>query len=135
MLAAVGQLAVDLVGEHIQVVFNDDVRDRLEVFLAHDCPRGIVGVRQHQDLGLRRDRSLELFGFEAEFILILERNNDRHAVRQNRAGLIGDIGRLRDQYFVALVDHGAEHQVDGLRAADGNQYFAHGIIVDSLCSL
>ena len=135
MLSGVSQLAVDLIREHIQIILNDDIRDRFQIALLHHSARRVVGIGKHQDLGSGCDRSAQLFRFEPEFILVLKRNDYRFSVCQDRAGLIGYIGGLRDQNLVSLVDHSAEHEINSLRAADCDQDLADRIIGDPLRSL
>ena len=134
MLSGVSQFAVDLIREHIQIILNDDIRDCFQIALLHHSARRVVGIGKDQDLGPGCDRSAQFLGFKAELILILERNDDRHAVCQDRAGLIGYIGGLRDQNLVSLIDHRAEHQINSLRAADRDQDLADRIIGDPLRS-
>ena len=134
-LAGVGQLRVDLVREHVEIMLDDDGNELFQVFLLHDRAGRVVREGEHEDLALVGDRRFELLRLQAEFVLRLQVDDDRDRVREDRARLIGDVARLGNDDFVALVDHRAEHEVDGLGAADGDQDFFPGIISDALRAL
>ena len=69
--AAVGQLAVDLIGQDDQVVLLHDLRDRLQIRAAHDGAGRVVRVQEDEGLRLFRDRAFQLLGRQAEFVFHL----------------------------------------------------------------
>ena len=120
--------AVDLIREDVKVVFPDDRCNRPEILSCHDRARRIVRIGQHQNFGLRRDCLLECLRREAEFILFRQPDDDRLCIRQDRAWLVRNIRRLRDQDLVAGIDHRPEHEIDRLGSADSDENFLHRII-------
>ncbi len=121
-LSCIGKFAVDLIGKHIEIMLDDDLTNCLQIFFFHDPAGRIVWIRQDQDFGTGCDRGFELFRCQAELIFIFQIDNDRDRICKDSTGLIGDIRRLRDQDLIALVDHSPEHQIDGFRTADRNEY-------------
>ena len=58
-----------------------------------------------------------------------------NAVRKPHAGLVGDITRLRDNDFVAGIQHGAAGEIDALRTADRHRNLAERLIGDAEAAL
>ena len=131
----IGQFGVDFIRDHVQVMFQTDLCHLLEILPAHDGAGRIVREREDQNLGLIRDMFLHLCCGKAEFILLLQGDRYRNAVCQSRTGDIGDIARLRDQHFIARIEHGPEGQIDRLRSPHRDKALAGRIIDDIQPSL
>ena len=136
MLLLVGKLRVDLIGHDIDVMFQDDLRDGLQILPLHDGPGGVVGEGQHQDLGPVGDVLLQLRGGEPELVLLLQVDDHGLCSGHHGAGLVGHEAGLRDQHLVPGIDHGPEADVDGFGSAHGDQDLLHGMLIaDSLLSV
>ena len=134
-LSGIGQLSVDLIGQDIEIVPDDDVHQLFQILSFHDRAGRVIGERQDQNLGPGSDRCLEFLRCQPELILVFQIDNDGRGIRQHSAGLIGDIGGLRDQHLIAGIDHGAEHQVDSLGSSDCDEDFLVPDIIDVLGAL
>ena len=121
LLAAVREVAVDLVGDDDEVVLLGEGGDSEEVLARHDGARRVVRVADEQHLRFRRHVLLELVWRDAELVLNLGRHGDGLAAREDRAGLIGDVARLRDEDFVARREDGAHDEVERLADADRHE--------------
>ena len=121
LLAAVREVAVDLVGDDDEVVLLGEGGNREQVLARHDGARRVVRVADEQHLRLWRHVLLELVRRDAELILDLGRHGDGLAAREDRAGLIGDVARLRDEDFVARREDGAHDEVERLADADRHE--------------
>ena len=128
MLPSIGQFPVDLIGDHIQILFQDHLRDLLQILSFHHGPRGVVGEGEHKELGFLRYGIPQLLRGQAELVFLLQVDKDRNRVRQNGAGLVGNIAGLRDQHLVARVHHGPQGDVDGFRPSHRDQNLMGGII-------
>ena len=131
----VGQFTVYLIRHNKYVMFNDYLRDSLQILALHDCPGGIVGKRQDQNLGLLRDSLLQFPGSQAELIFRFQIEYHRLCPRQNGTGFIGHIAGLGDNHLIPGVDHGPQTYVNGLGTAHGDHHFPVPGICNSLLSL
>ena len=118
VLPRVGQLRIDLIGDDIEVILDDDFRDRLQFLPGHDRTGRIVREGQDQHLGLRRDFCPEILRHQLEAVLLLQFQDHRDAVSEDNAGLVGHIAGLRDDDLVPGIQHGAEGKVDSFGTAD-----------------
>lgn len=82
---------------------------------------GLLGYGKDQQLGLGRDGSPQLVGSQAELILGAGGNVHRNAAGQLGDRLVADEAGLRDDDLIPRLHQGADGQVDGLAAADGDQ--------------
>ena len=128
MLHSVGQLTVYFVGENDNVLLHADFGYLLKVRLSHDGSGRIVRERKHQKLGLVRNRGTKVLSCQTEFVLFLQADGNRNALRQNDTRLIGNVAGLRNDDLVARADHGTDGQVDCLAAADRYDGFLHRVI-------
>ena len=118
---AVGQFGVDFVRQYDNVCLPQDGGDLLHLGGAHYSAGGVVGVREDQQLGLGRDGGPQLVGSQAELILGAGGNVHRNAAGQLGDRLVADEAGLRDDDLIPRLHQGADGQVDGLAAADGDQ--------------
>ena len=121
MLAAVGELGIDLIGDDDHVAVAQHGGDGLHLLGRHDGAGGVVGVGEHQQLGLGGDGGLQRFGGELKGILFLGLDGHGHAALGNGQGGITDESGLGQQHFVAVVQQGAHAQIDGFAAAHGDE--------------
>ena len=130
MAAAVCKFAVDLIGDHEQILLLHDLGDLLQILPLHDGPGGVVGEGENQNLGLRRDLLQQFFRSQPEIVLLLQLDDHRRAVCQDGAGHVGDIAGLGNQHLVPRLQHGPQGQIDGLAAAHGHQDLGIGVVED-----
>ena len=132
LLAAVGELGIDLIGKHENIGAAENVRDSLEVFLLHNTAGGVVGEGQQHGLGLRRDGGLQSLGCELELILLSGDDVDGNAAGEDDAGVVGNVGGLGDDDLIAGGDKSADGKVDRLACADGNEDLALRLIMNAV---
>ena len=128
LLAAVRQVAVDLVGDDDEVVLLGKGRDGQEILARHDGACRVVRIADEQRLRPGGHVLFELVRRDAELVLNLGRHGDGLAARENRAGLVGDVARLRDQDLVARREDGAHDEVERLADTDCHEDVGVGII-------
>jgi len=117
---AVGQFGVDFVRQYDNVCLPQDGGDLLHLGGAHHSAGGVVGVREDQQLGLGRDGGPQLVGSQAELILGAGGNVHRNAAGQLGDRLVANEAGLGDDDLIPRLHQGADGQVDGLAAADGD---------------
>ena len=137
MLIAVSQFGINLIGDHEQVMLFDQGRDGLEILTCHDGTCRVIRERQDQNLGLFCNGFFQFRCRQAELIFSLQFNDHRFRTCQDCAGLIGYIGRLRDQHLFPFpgIDHGTQCQVDGFGTTHCYQHFFLRLIADADPSL
>ena len=116
-----GQLGVNLVGDHEQVVALGQAGDRLERLAGHRAAGGVGGEVQHERLGLGRDCLLDRLGGDGESVLSEARHGHRHAVGQRDAGRVADIARFVVNDLIAGIDDGPQRDVERLADADADE--------------
>ena len=116
-----GQLGVNLVGDHEQVVALGQAGDRLERLAGHRAAGGVGGEVQHERLGLGRDCLLDRLGGDGESVLGEARHGHRHAVGQRDAGRVADIARFVVNDLIAGIDDGPQRDVERLADADADE--------------
>ena len=132
MAAFIGQLSVDLVRKHIQIMLYAQLRDGPQVFPCHDGSCGIVGEGQDQDLGSVRDLLFQILRLEAELVLFLQFHHHGLSAGQTGAGIVGNIAGSGNQDLVSGIDHGPEHKVDGFGSAHGDKDLAVIVVAQVL---
>ena len=127
LLAAIGELGIDLIGQHQDIGIPQHFRNGFKILPLHNAAGGVVGIGEDQQLALGRNSCLECLGSEAE--IVLEPGGNAYNLRSGQAGngIIGYIAGLGDQDFIAGIDHRADHHIDGLRTADGDHGLLFGI--------
>ena len=118
---AVGQLGVDFIGQHQNVVLPQDGGNLLHLGGAHHGAGGVVRVGEDDQLGARGDSRPQLVSRQAELILGPGGNVHRHAAGQLGNRLIADKAWLRDDDLIPGLHHRTDGKVDGLTAADRDQ--------------
>ena len=130
MLAAVGQGAVDLIGDNEEVMLDDQINDGFQILCRHDGSCRIVGEGQNQELGPGRDRCFQQLRRQLELVFLLQGQGNRNTVCQHNAGQVGHIAWLGDDDLIARIQHGPHGDIDGLGTADSDHDLMLGIIVD-----
>ena len=116
-LRSIGQLSINLIGDHEQVMFLHDLCDLFQIFPLHDRSGRVIWKWEHQKLGLGGQLLKKLFRGQAELVLLLQLDHHRYAVCQHCAGQIGYIAGLGDQYLIPRVDHSPHSDIYGFAAA------------------
>src|ERR1017187_8745880 len=122
VFAGVGELAVDLVGQHQQIVVNADTGDFLDFFGGQRGSRRVGREIQHDRFGVRRDGGRNVFGGQREFILDTGTDRFGNAVHQPDTRVIRDVARLVIEDFFAGIDDGPQRDVQTLAHADRYEY-------------
>ncbi len=117
---AVDEVLVDLVGDHHHPVLQRPAADGLDLVAGVDRP-GRVGRRdEHQCLGARRTRRLELVDGHPEAGRLVGVEHDGHPAGEGDRFRVGGPVRRREQDLVALVDQHRERRVHRMLAAVGD---------------
>ena len=132
MLATVGQLGINFITQHKQILLLNHLRDRLQIGAVHDRARWIVREWKNQHLCFRCDFLQQLLRRQTELILLLQLDNDRRTARQHRPRHIGNVTRLRNQNLIARIEHRAQGDINRLAAADYYHHFCIRIIIKTL---
>ena len=82
MVPVVGDLAVDLVAEHVEVVLDGELPDLLQVTHREHAAGGILGGVDDDQPGTRRDLALQLLDVEAELVALAQGDWHRRPARQ-----------------------------------------------------
>ena len=104
------------------------VCDGQEILARHDGARRVVRVADEQGFRLGRHVFFELIRRDAELVLDLGRHGDGLAAREDRAGLVGDVARLRDEDLVAWREDGAHDEVERFADTDRHEDVGIGIV-------
>ena len=129
MVFFIGQLTVDLIRQYIQVFLNNHLCNRFQIFLLHDCAGRIVRERQYQQFCLVCNMFQQLFRCQTELIFRFQFNDHRFTACHNGTRFIRHITRLRDQDFLARIQHHTHSHIDGFTAAYSHQNLMSVIIV------
>ncbi len=116
----VDELAVDLVGDDVDVLAADDLGQGQELVPAVGCAGRVRGVVEEEGLGRRRDRGLERLWRQEEAVLFARRDDDGLALGQVHALGVGDPEGRRDDDLLALVDQGLDEVEEGRFRAGGD---------------
>ena len=135
--AVVAELAIYLIGEQEQVVFLHDLGQFQDFLFRVEVAGGVVGVADHDSLGLRGDDLVELFdGRQGE--AVFDGGHDGlhgDAAGDGEAVVVG-VERFGDDDLVARVEAAVESEQDGLGAAGGHDDLIGGEVdVDGLVVL
>ena len=130
VIALEGQLRVNLVRHHQQVVLEDHVRNLLQLGARHRAASRVRREIQHEHLALRRDDFLDGFRCHSETILRLARHGHGHAVRERDARRVAHVARLVIDDFVTRIDDRAERDVHRLTHTDGDDDLVLRVVGD-----
>ncbi|MNG98076.1 hypothetical protein D3C79_572050 [compost metagenome] len=113
VLALVQQLAIDLVADQPQVMFNADLRQTLPSVPGHTDPGRIVWAVEQQCPGSRRNPRGDVGRVEAK--ALFGANRYRYHLRRTRAEhrLVGDIHRLDNDNLVPRIEQALGDSVQG----------------------
>ena len=132
LLAVVAELAVHLVGKEVQVVLLAECADSIEVFLAVQVARRVVGVAYHDGTRVGRDVFLKVVHQrQGETALDVAPHGDDLGVAELGEGVVVGVIGLGDDDLVAGVEAAGESHLQSLAAAGGHQY-ALGRDVDAV---
>ena len=124
----VGQLGIDLVADHDQVVFHKHVAQALQQRAVQHRAGGVVGVGQNHGLGAGRHGSGQRFGHQRKAVLFAGGHGHGHAARKYHARRIADVTGFGDEHLIAGVHQHAQAQINALAGANRDQNFFPGII-------
>ena len=115
VLLVEGQVLVDLVGDHDEVVAAGDVRDGVELGLVEHAPGRVVRAVQQDHPGAVGDGGLELVGVEA-VVGCAQGHRASYAARELDHRAVAVVVGLADDDLVARVDqpeHGGGDRLGG----------------------
>ena len=119
--AIVAELAIHFVGEEEEVVLFGDLTQLEDLLLGVEVAGGVVGVADHDGLGLRGNHLLEILdGGERE--AVLNRGDDRfhhHAAHRGKGVVVGVEG-FRDDDFIAGIHTAVEGEKEAFAATGGD---------------
>ena len=118
----IDKLAVDLIREEEQVVFQHQRPQTIHFFQTVDVAGGIVGVADHDRPGARGDLCPD-FGIGRQGKTVFRPAGHRHHLhpRFHRETIVIGIERFRNDHLVPLI-HGSKHRKnDRLAAGGGHQ--------------
>ena len=125
--AVVAELAIHLVGEEEEVVLFGDLTQLQDFLFGIEVAGGVVGVTNHDGLGLRGDHLLEILdGGQCE--TVLDRGDDGfhdHAAHGGEGVVVG-VERLRDDDLVAGIHAAVEGEKEAFAAAGGDDDLVSG---------
>lgn len=125
--AVVAELAIDLVGKEVEVVLLDDVSNLEELFFGVEVARGVVGVADHDGLGVGGDGLLELLdGRQCEAALDVAGDGLDLSAAEFGEGVVVGVVRFGDDDFVVGVEADGEGELQGLAAAVGDDDLVGG---------
>ena len=117
----VDELAINLVGEQVKVIFLDQIPDPVHLLLGVQIPRGIVGIADEDGLRALVDQFLELLHLgQAEALLDGRDHGADHRARGDRERHVVRVRGLRDDDLVARIQAAQEGEKDRLAAAGGD---------------
>ena len=117
MVRSVRQLRIDLIGEHINILFNADLCNLLQILPPHHTAGRIVRKRHYENLRLICNRRQKLFLRQAELIFLFQFNCHRYAVCQHDTWHIGNVARLRNEHLIARIQHRTKCHINSFAAA------------------
>ena len=117
----VNELAINLVGEQVQVIFLDQIPDPVHLLLCIQITRGIIRIADQDSLRALVNQLLELLDLgQAEALLDGRDDRPDHGTRGDRKGHVVRVGWLGDDDLVARVQAAQESEKDCLAAAGGD---------------
>ena len=119
---AVGQLAVNLIGQHINLVLLQHSTNGLQVLPAHHRSGGIVRVWEHQQLGLRRNSSFQRGSRQTEVVFFLRYQRHSHAAANLYQRFVAHKGRLHHQHLITGAHQCADGHINAFGTANCHQH-------------
>ena len=128
MALAVGQLGIDLIGDHHDLRVPQHLGQSLQVLPLHNAAGGVGGEGQHQRLGAGGNGGLQLLRRQAELVLCLQLHIDRDTPRHLGERSVADKGWDGDDNLVPRVQQHPQGEIQRLAAPYCDQDLA-GVVV------
>ena len=128
VLLAIGQLGIYLIGEKHHVGIPQYPGQGVIVFLLHNAPGGVAGIRQYDKLGLIGKMLFQQLRGKLEAILHPGLHQHGSGPGHLRQGRIAHKGGYGNDDLVSGVQQGPHGHVDGLAAAHGDDKLAFIVI-------
>ena len=129
MLSAVGELRIDLVRNHKEVMGEHHLADRLQIRLFHDGARRVIRKRDEKHFCPPCDLLLQFLRRQTESVLRLQWNRYRNSPAQLHAGNVGHIGGFNHQHFVSRIHQRTQRQINPLACTHCNKDLIRPVIV------
>jgi hypothetical protein len=129
--AVIGELVVDVVGEHPHIgVAQQHIADGAQLLGRIGGTGRVAGGVEEEPFGLRRDGGFQIFGAQLEAVVLGARHKHGRAFGQSHDVRVRNPARGRDDNLVTRL-HRCQHGVENhLLAACGNDDFL-GLVVDA----
>ena len=101
MFSVIGQIGVDFVGNHNEIVLLGKLRDGGQSFPRHDRSGRVVRISDQQGFGPWGHGCGQLIDGDAKLVFAGAADADRSAAGQRHARLVGNVTGFRHQYFVS----------------------------------
>ena len=122
LVRAVGQVLVDLVGDHPHAALDGPLADRLGLGRRVHRAGRVVGADEQDRLGAVGVRRFELVDGDLEVGLVVGVDHHRRAVgERDRLGVGGPVRRRADHLVARVAEHG-ERREHGVLAAVGDEH-------------
>src|SRR5215210_5836617 len=129
--AVVGELAVNLVGEHDEVVLNAQRGNPPEFLGGLRRARWIAREIEHQHFRRGCDFPFQLARGEPEVVFRKGRHRDWNAVREHNARTVADVTWLVVEHLFTKVEQRAQGEIDGFGNAYRDDDLARRVVDDA----
>ena len=123
LFAVIGQFTIDFVGNHQQIVLDNQRRDGREVSPGHDDPGRIIRIGKNQRSCFRRDALFKHLRAQAKAVADICFYRNGHPAGQRHAGSVADIAGVRNQHLIPGPYAGPQGQINALAGPDRHQDF------------
>ena len=124
----IGQLGIDFVADHDEVVFHKHVAQALQQRAIQHRAGGVVGIGQNHGLGAGRHGGGQRFGHQGKAVLLAGGHGHGHAARKHHARRVADVAGFGDEHLVAGVHQHAQAKVNTFAGPDRHQNFLLGVV-------
>ena len=132
--AVEGQVLVDLVGDHDEVVLDRHVGHRLQLLPAEHRPGRVVRAVEQHEPGARRHRGPQRVDVEPE-VGRPQRHRPAYAARHLDHRDVRVVVGLQHDHLVARVDQPEQRRCDPLGAAGGHHHLAVRVELEAVVAL
>jgi len=130
MCSLVDDLAVDLITEHPEIMFDRQFRDSVQIVGTEHSAGGVLGRIDDQHFRLVICQSAEVLDVEGKILLLGQLQRDRLALQEIDHRFIDGKTRIGIDDFVAGIDQGSQGKIDdGL--APGHDHHVVGTDIDT----